>query len=288
MNTIEHTIEIRATPAAIRDAVTSQAGLRSWWTTDTDVAGDRITLRFEKAHGVMEVDFAVTASSDSRVELACVGERNNPDWLATTLSFALGAAGNATRVGLAHSGFRARNEVFDMCTKGWAFFLASLKSYLEGEAGTPHIRPIKTRSIVDAVDIAAPAARVLAAVATPQGVAGWWTAQNEIAGDQYTVRFGSGEGQVSSTFRVERRDDRGLAMVCVDDHGMGWLGTRLAFAIEGDSGRTHVALTHSGFTATAECYDGCIKGWNHFLASLRSYLETGSGAPMAIGSTRCE
>jgi len=52
-------------------------------------------------------------------------------------------ADGATRVDCIHSGYPAKNEVYAMCTKGWAFFMGSLQRYLETGKGEPHTGPAK-------------------------------------------------------------------------------------------------------------------------------------------------
>ena len=145
MHTIENTALISSTPARILEALTTKDGIRGWWTTDVDCDSDKreATFRFEKRVGVMAVTFHLDHADESRVAMTCIRETNNADWLGTKLVFALRADGNATRVDLVHSGYPAKNEVYEMCTKGWAFFLNSLKSYIETGQGEPHVRPSK-------------------------------------------------------------------------------------------------------------------------------------------------
>lgn len=36
---------------------------------------------------------------------------------------------------------------------------------------------------------------------------------------------------------------------------------------------------HRGLTSQLDCIEMCTNSWNHYLASLREYLETGSDSP---------
>jgi len=36
---------------------------------------------------------------------------------------------------------------------------------------------------------------------------------------------------------------------------------------------------HFGLDPTLDCYGTCSRGWDHYLASLRAYVETGTGNP---------
>ena len=59
-----------------------------------------------------------------------------------------------------------------------------------------------------------------------------------------------------------------------------WVGTRPTFTITpvGDEA-SELVFTHVGLTDELECIDMCTAGWNHYLASLRAYVETGRGNP---------
>ncbi|HEU0030416.1 MAG TPA: SRPBCC domain-containing protein [Kofleriaceae bacterium] len=278
MYSIENTIDIHAPAARIVEALTTQSGIEGWWTTDTDVCDREATFRFGKQGDLVEVRFAIEDKTASRVALTCIAETNNADWLGTELVFALSPIAGGTRVALVHAGYPAKNEVYANCVEGWAFFLDSLKRYLETGRGEPHVR--KTKDIVDAIEIAAPPERVLGALTTSAGIAAWWTTNNTVEPGRHVYRFGKGDARAEETFRVERQDARGIALACVAErNGIGWLGTRLAFALEPAGTGTRVALTHARFPAESGCYDDCVAGWKHFLGSLKGYLETGTGAP---------
>lgn len=59
-----------------------------------------------------------------------------------------------------------------------------------------------------------------------------------------------------------------------------WAGTRPVFTIApaGD-GASELSFRHHGLTAELDCIEMCTRGWNHYLASLRDYVETGRGTP---------
>ncbi len=59
-----------------------------------------------------------------------------------------------------------------------------------------------------------------------------------------------------------------------------WVGTRPTFTItpvEGDASELH--FRHHGLTRELDCIEMCTRSWNHYLASLRDYLEVGRGSP---------
>jgi uncharacterized protein YndB with AHSA1/START domain len=63
-----------------------------------------------------------------------------------------------------------------------------------------------------------------------------------------------------------------------------WAGTRPVFtitAVDGDASELH--FRHHGLTPELDCIEMCTRSWNHYLASLRDYVEVGRGSP--LGST---
>jgi uncharacterized protein YndB with AHSA1/START domain len=59
-----------------------------------------------------------------------------------------------------------------------------------------------------------------------------------------------------------------------------WVGTRPAFTITAVAGGgSELHFRHGGLTPELECIEMCTSGWNHYLGSLRDYVETGRGAP---------
>jgi len=144
MHTIENTITIAATPSRVLQALTTKEGMQGWWTTDVECDADKrqATFRFaRKASEAMAVTFQLESADERGVVMTCIRDTNNPDWKGTTLAFKLAADAGKTRVELSHAGYPAKNELYDQCVKGWAFFLGSLQKYVETGAGEPFQNP---------------------------------------------------------------------------------------------------------------------------------------------------
>jgi uncharacterized protein YndB with AHSA1/START domain len=59
-----------------------------------------------------------------------------------------------------------------------------------------------------------------------------------------------------------------------------WIGTRPTFtitAVEGNTSELH--FHHQGLSGELECIDMCTRSWNHYMTSLRDYVEAGRGSP---------
>jgi uncharacterized protein YndB with AHSA1/START domain len=141
MPTIENTIQIAAAPSRILEALTTKEGMQGWWTTAVECNPEQrqATFRFaRKSSDPMAVTFQLVSADDHGVVMKCIRDSNNPDWLGTTLAFTLAPGeGGKTRVDLSHAGYPAKNELYDQCVKGWAFFLGSLQKYIETGTGEP-------------------------------------------------------------------------------------------------------------------------------------------------------
>ena len=59
-----------------------------------------------------------------------------------------------------------------------------------------------------------------------------------------------------------------------------WIGTRPTFTITAvDGGTSELRFHHQGLSDELECIDMCTRSWNHYMTSLRDYVEVGSGSP---------
>jgi hypothetical protein len=65
------------------------------------------------------------------------------EWVGTKLSFELSQNDDETVVLFTHAGWRDPSEFMAHCSARWAYFLLSLKSYLETGQGTPFPEDLK-------------------------------------------------------------------------------------------------------------------------------------------------
>jgi uncharacterized protein YndB with AHSA1/START domain len=138
MFTIDSTIDIAAPLARVRAAITTEAGYRAWFAADADFDGQRATFRFSQPSELRTVTFDVDRRDGSGIVMTCSAHENNADWLGTTLAIELAETPSGTRVHLAHSGYPAKNEVYERCGDAWPHFLRSLAGYLMTGAGEPY------------------------------------------------------------------------------------------------------------------------------------------------------
>jgi uncharacterized protein YndB with AHSA1/START domain len=137
MEKITQQRNIKAPVSKVRAALTAQEGLRAWWTPDCEVKGEQATFRFAQDGGVMELQFRVDEAAADRVAWTCTHQKNNPDWQGTQVAFQLSPTHDGTRLDFAHSGWKEKSRVYEMCVGGWDHFLDSLEAYLESGKGQP-------------------------------------------------------------------------------------------------------------------------------------------------------
>jgi len=116
----------------------------------------------------------------------------------------------------------------------------------------------------------------------------WWTELSNKAlwvGDKLTVQF------EDKTFWVmvvsEAVENHSLAWQVIGaNHDLKdistkdeWKGTTIKWKIEENKTGSKVSFIHEGLAPTLECYEICEGGWEFFLGSFKSYLNTGKGNP---------
>jgi hypothetical protein len=128
----------------------------------------------------------------------------------------------------------------------------------------------------------APLDRVHAALATPEGPAGWWTEETSGSaevGGTLLLRFGDVGG-----FDLEVRAssyDETTAYVewLVTDGPAEWVGTTITWRLERRGDWTIVLFAHRGWREEVEFLHHCSTKWATFLLSLLQLVETGTGRP---------
>jgi uncharacterized protein YndB with AHSA1/START domain len=129
--------------------------------------------------------------------------------------------------------------------------------------------------------INAPPDAVFDALTTPSGLAAWWTpvSGSGLAGGELRFVFRDDEPCVMQVTAAQRPST--VRWTCLGyKYVPDWAGTTLSFAIQpGASGGSLLTFVHTGLTPRLECYSDCKSGWDHFLPSLRQYVESGTGQP---------
>ncbi len=130
------------------------------------------------------------------------------------------------------------------------------------------------------VGIAAPPERVYAAVATMEGLSGWWT--TDVTGDPNVggtlrFRFGSPDGGADMEV-VERTPNRQVRWRCVGGPEE-WVGTNLTFEVKPLGDETALVFTHADWREPVEFMHHCSTKWAYYLLGLKAGLEGGDATP---------
>lgn len=138
--------------------------------------------------------------------------------------------------------------------------------------------------IIHRIGIASPASRVFAALTSISGLAQWWTEDTTgraAAGGTITFTFRKQTGEEIGKMAMEvleQNTDTHVQWNCVDGPP-DWIGTEITFDLSVQDGITILVFGHRHWREASEFMAHCSMKWATFLLSLRSYVETGTGAP---------
>lgn len=137
-------------------------------------------------------------------------------------------------------------------------------------------------SIKDEIRIRATAAQAYAALTEQAGYRKWWNTVAEVpssaGGGEAKLLFDKAGQKVAMRWRIDEQvPNERVRWSCLGHDMQSWVGTTLAWTIKGAGDEVVVALDHAGWAGEGPA--SVAQGWQHFLGSLKSYLETGTGQP---------
>jgi uncharacterized protein YndB with AHSA1/START domain len=119
------------------------------------------------------------------------------------------------------------------------------------------------------------------ALTSVDGLAGWWvpvTGSGEAGGELRFIMNSPDPLVIHVDEATRPATVRWTVTEC--NFLADWVGTRPTFTITAvDGGGSELHFRHGGLTPELECIEMCANGWNHYLGSLRDYVEVGRGAP---------
>jgi len=131
-------VPINASPDKVYAAVATQAGMRTWWTADTqmeEAVGGKAEFGFEKHAAIFRM--TIEKLDPGRcVIMKCHG--GQPEWNGTELRWDITSNedGGAT-LRFAHTGWRAVTDFCSSCNAMWGNLMFRLKDSLEGKDRGP-------------------------------------------------------------------------------------------------------------------------------------------------------
>jgi len=118
---------------------------------------------------------------------------------------------------------------------------------------------------------------VYQALTTVDGLAAWWTTDTEGNGDDVLqFRFGDVGGFDMKVLELQPDTRVRWEVVSGPEE---WVGTTVTFDLKQEGEWTIVLFAHEGWREQVEFMNHCSTKWALFLMSLKSLVETGTGAP---------
>lgn len=135
-------------------------------------------------------------------------------------------------------------------------------------------------AIVEELTIAATPQRVWDALTQQDEIVQWWADKAHVKpeiGSLGEFRFRPPAGILQ--FEVAELDHDQKVRWISRQGPPHWAGTSVTWNLTPVPNGTQVVFTHEGFAQVDAAYEQTKGNWEHFLASLKSYLETGNGTP---------
>lgn len=119
------------------------------------------------------------------------------------------------------------------------------------------------------------------ALTTAVGLTGWWTraAGSGQTGGELSLFMNDPQPlriRVDQSTRPSRVDWTVTDCPFLTE----WEGTQPTFTITARAEGAELHFRHRGLNADLDCLEMCSHGWDHFLASLASYVDSGRGSPL--------
>ncbi len=135
--------------------------------------------------------------------------------------------------------------------------------------------------IVFEIEIEALAEKVVEALDTEAGIAGWWTP---------SVTFPGGVGSMLQPsfaiapapfeLRVDEVSNERVRWASVGDFPPHWVGTEVIWTLTASGTGTRVHLSHDGWVNDEGPFPSSALTWAMLTVSLKEYVETGTGSPL--------
>jgi len=134
MSQISLLIRIKANPEKVFEQISTSTGIEKWF-TKASITAERDTEKQKlQLWGATEFDI-VEFAAPVRVVWRCTS-KDDP-WFGTEITFSLRAESGKTIVTFDHTGWAEVTDFYRDCTMSWAYFLESLRLFIETGKGAP-------------------------------------------------------------------------------------------------------------------------------------------------------
>jgi len=140
MAELRHQIPINAAPEKVYAALSTQAGLRGWWTLDAtadEKVGGKAEFGFDNRQTIFRMKIE-KLEPGKQVVWSCHGEQ--PEWIGTILTWDIRREGNITMLRFTQGEWKSMSEMYAMCNSSWGELVHRLRDYAEDKNPGPHWR----------------------------------------------------------------------------------------------------------------------------------------------------
>ena len=137
MANIRHNLRISASVKKVYEAITSEQGLKDWWTHEVMAKPEGGYInQFKFGDEYLNKMKILKLNPPSEVHWECVD--GDKEWVGTNLSFELNEKEEITTLRFSHLNWQNESEFFGFCSHHWGRYLDSLKSFCETGNGQPY------------------------------------------------------------------------------------------------------------------------------------------------------
>ncbi|HYA92061.1 MAG TPA: SRPBCC domain-containing protein [Thermodesulfobacteriota bacterium] len=138
---IWHELFFHVSPQKLYEAITDPKKLAQWWTTD--VKGVSLLGKYlEFGFGETIQEMLISDLKPDKLVHWTATEKGLADWAGTILEFRIFRQNDLTYLHFHHSNWREDAKMYAQCNTDWAFYLLSLREFVEKGKGRPFPRDI--------------------------------------------------------------------------------------------------------------------------------------------------
>lgn len=291
---------VNATAQQVFDAVTN---VRGWWSENiegsTRKLNDEFLYHYQDVHRCRIRITEVQANTkvvwhvlDNHFKFT----EDKSEWKDTHVIFEITEKNGQTELKFTHKGLVPAYECYQVCHDAWTHYVQdSLKQLITTGKGLATPKEADTaaggavakeesttaapKSIYHRLLIGAPVEKVYQAIATTDGLAGWWTPDTTTKnGSANILRFGFGPDYFKEMEVMELKPYSLVRWRCIKGFE-DWIGTTLTFELEPHQKGCILLFHHDGWKAYTPELASCSFDWALFFRSLKFLCETGKGFP---------
>ncbi len=138
MADILHQVGIQGQPEQIYDLLTTENGLKRWWSEHSQLepgVGSLARVSFYNDMVIFELRVKEQVANEKVVWAV---EGGPPDWMGTEITWTIGADQMGPYLHFAHRGFESMEGNFASVNYNWGWYITSIKFLMEKGEGMPH------------------------------------------------------------------------------------------------------------------------------------------------------